>query len=237
MLTRLSTVTHGIILAAPTPTATPLLSHQDVGSRADTHQYMASIVAAGMALTIVRRSSPPQQWTATVVVSREDSVAARVNAPPPAWDSEYPYMLIHGAAGSRMFAICSFVAARGDVAAFRINTHWRPLDLRKDRRFPTDIQAEVRSVLGTSRQPGRLVDISLGGLAVVVDSRPGGSQLEINLWNGGYSAMIPCDLVRATTTGSGQTVLHLRFRDLTPPQQAFVRQFVASLMSAEGEAS
>jgi hypothetical protein len=146
-------------------------------------------------------------------------------------------MLILGVPGSRTFAICSFVAAKTDVAAFRINTHWRPLDLRKDRRFQTDLQAEVRSVLGTSRQPGRLVDVSLGGLAVAVESRPGGSQLDVNLWNGGYSALVPCELVRATPNEKGQTVLHLRFRDLTPPQQAFVRQFVASLMTAEGEAS
>jgi hypothetical protein len=198
---------------------------------------MATIVEPGTALTVVRRSSPPQQWTASVVVSREDSIAARVNAPPAAWDADFPYMLILGVPGWRTFAICSFVAAKNDVAAFRINTHWRPLDLRKDRRFQTDLQAEVRSVLGTSRQPGRLIDISLGGLAVAVESRPGGSQLDVNLWNGGYSAMVPCELVRATPNDNGQTVLHLRFRDLTPPQQAFVRQFVASLMSGEGEAS
>jgi hypothetical protein len=198
---------------------------------------MATIVAPGTALTVVRRSSPPQQWTASVVVSREDSIAARVNTPPAAWDADFPYMLILGVPGSRTFAIGSFVAAKTDVAAFRITTHWRPLDLRKDRRFQTDLQAEVRSVLGTSRQPGRLIDISLGGLAVAVESRPGGSQLDVSLWNGGYSAMVPCELVRATPNEKGQTVLHLQFRDLTPPQQAFVRQFVASLMSGEGEAS
>jgi hypothetical protein len=198
---------------------------------------MATIVAPGTRLTIVRRSSPPAQWTAVAVAGREDSIAARVTAPPPAWDSDFPYMLIRGSPGSRTFAMCSFVASKAEVAAFRITAPWRPLDLRKDRRFHTDLQAEVRSVLGTSRQPGHLVDISLGGLAVVVESRPGGSQLDVSLWNRGYSATVPCELARASPSDDGQTVLHLRFRELTAPQRAFVRQFVATLMAAEGQAS
>lgn len=198
---------------------------------------MASVVAPGTPITIVRRSSPPEQWTAAVVVGREDSIAARVTNPPAAWQPDVSYMVIQGAQGSRTFAICSFVAAKNDVAAFRFATHWRPLDLRKDRRYPADLQVEVRSVLGTSRQPGRLVDISMGGLAVTVETRPGGSQLEVNLWNGGYSASVPCELVRPTPAANGHTVLHLRFRDLTPPQQAFIRQFISSLQAAQGEPS
>ncbi len=197
---------------------------------------MASVVAPGTPITIVRRSSPPEQWTATVVVAREDSLAARVSGPPPAWQPGGEYMVIQGAQGARTFAMCSFVASRNEVAAFRLTTHWRPLDLRKDRRYPVDLQVEVRSVLGTSRQPGRLLDISMGGLAVAVESRPGGSQLEVSLWNGGYAASVPCELVRPTPAPDGRTVLHLRFRELTPPQHAFIRQFIASLQAAHGEA-
>ncbi|GMV85943.1 MAG: hypothetical protein AMXMBFR80_17980 [Dehalococcoidia bacterium] len=197
---------------------------------------MVSAVAPGTPITIVRRSSPPEQWTAAVVVAREDSIAARVSDPPPAWQPDGDYMIIQGSPGGRTFAICSFVAAKNGVAAFRLATHWRPLDLRKDRRYPADLQVEVRSVLGTSRQPGRLVDISMGGLAVTVETRPGGSQLEVSLWNGGYSASVPCELVRPTEAPNGHTVLHLRFRELTPSRQAFIRQFIASLQAAQGEA-
>ncbi len=211
--------------------------HKEGSTSCRYHPYMVSVVAPGTPVTIVRRSSPPEQWTATVVVAREESIAARVTDPPAAWQPDTDYMVIQGSQGARTFAICSFVAAKNDVAAFRLTTHWRPLDLRKDRRYPADLQVEVRSVLGTSRQPGRLVDISMGGLAVAVETRPGGSQLEVSLWNRGYSASVPCELVRATPAANGHTVLHLRFRELTPPQQAFVRQFIASLQAAQGEAS
>jgi len=194
---------------------------------------MANPLSPGSAVTIVKRSTPPEQWSATVVVSREDSIAARAASPPAAWDPGHSYMISFGPQGARLYAICSFVASKDEIAAFRLTTPWRQLDRRAHRRHTIDLPLEVRSVLGSSRQSGRLIDISLGGLAVRVETRPGGSQLEVNLWNGGYAATVPCELVRAEEGPQGGHILHLRFRDLSAPQNAFVRQFIASLASVE----
>lgn len=194
---------------------------------------MANPLPPGSVVTIVKRSTPPEQWSATVVVSREDSIAARAASPPAAWDPGHPYMISFGPQGARFYAICSFVASKDDVAAFRLTTPWRQLDRRARRRHAVDLPLEVRSVLGSSRQPGQLVEISLGGLAIRVPALPGGSQLEVNLWNGGYAATVPCERIRAEEAPQGGHILHLRFRDLSPLQNAFVRQFIASLASIE----
>jgi hypothetical protein len=95
----------------------------------------------------------------------------------------------------------------------------------------------VRSVLGSSRQEGRLIDVSFGGAAVALDSRPGGSQVEVGLWADGYGARLLCDVVSSNTGPSGETLLHLRFREPSAPQQAFIRQLVALLIETSAEAS
>jgi hypothetical protein len=124
------------------------------------------------------------------------------------------------------------VAEKGTVVAFRIISVLKSIDLRRDPRFNVDLKVEVRSVLGSSRQAGRLVDVSMSGTALAVDTRPGGSQIEIGLQANGYSARLLCDVISTHKSGA-ETVMHLRFRDVSPPQQAFVRQLVGQLVQAE----
>lgn len=195
---------------------------------------MRQDLAPGKPLSIVRRSDPPEQWAADIVAVRDDSVALRLTSPVTAWDPEQMYLLICGVSGSRHVAPATYFAHRNTAVAFKLRGPWKPLDLRKDKRFQVDMQVEVRSVLGSSRQTGRLVDISMGGLAVAVETRPGGNQLEVRLWSGGFSAQVVCDVVRATHQ-DGRTVLHLRFSELTPPQAAFVRQLIDMLMTERHE--
>lgn len=186
----------------------------------------------GNKLSIVRRTDPPGQWVADIVAVREDSVALRLSDPVAAWDTDAVYLLIAGVSGSRRVAPAAYFAHKNSAVAFKLRGPWKPLDLRKDKRFQADMQVEVRSVLGTSRQMGRLVDISMGGLAIAVDSRPGGNQVEARLYSGGYSAQVVCDIVRTTQSGA-TTILHLRFNDLTAPQAAFIRQLIAFLMTEQ----
>lgn len=190
----------------------------------------------GMAVVVVLRSPQPVQWQGEIVALRDASLAVTVSNAPQAWNLMLPYMLICGTPGSRYTATANFVARNGDVAAFKLAARWKPLDLRRDPRFATDMKAEIRSVLGNSRQAGRIIDISLGGAAVAVESRPGGSQIEIGISSNGYAARILCDVLGSSQVGT-ETVMHLRFRDLTPPHQAFIRQLVAWLVEVEAKAS
>lgn len=190
----------------------------------------------GMPVLIVRRSAQALQWQAKILATKDASLALRVPQPPQTWDADGPYVLICGRPGSRVTAPAAFVAQKGETVAFKITGRWKQLDLRKDHRFPTDLKAEVRSVLGSSRQMGRVIDISLGGAAVTVESRPGGSQVEIGILANGYSARILCDVLNVSTSGE-DAILHLKFRDMSAPHRAFIRQLVGQLMEAEDRAS
>ncbi len=190
----------------------------------------------GMPVVVVLRSPQPVQWQAELVAVRETALAIRVANAPESWDSTLPYYIICGTPGSRFKAPASFVARNGGTAAFKLESPWKALDLRRDQRFATDLAAEVRSVLGNSRQPGRVIDISLSGAAIATGSKPGGSQVEIGITAQGYSARVLCDLLSSSQVGT-DTVLHLRFRELTPPHQAFIRQLVAWLTEADAQAS
>ena len=72
--------------------------------------------------------------------------------------------------------------------------------------------------------------------AVVLDAKPGGSQVEVVIAAQGYAARLLCDIISSAQAGE-ETVIHLRFRDLTPPQLAFIRQLVGWLVEVEAQAS
>lgn len=188
--------------------------------------------APGTPVVVVLRAPEPLQWHGHVVALRDASLAIRLSDSPPRFDPLMPYILICGEQGSRFSAPARFVAQNGQAAAFKLTSTWKPLDLRRAHRFATDLKAEVRSVLGNSRQTGRVIDISTGGAAVAVDARPGGSQIELGVAANGYSARLLCDVLHVSEVGS-DTVLHVRFCDVSPPHQAFIRQLVASLIEAE----
>jgi len=195
---------------------------------------MSEDLEPGKQLSIIRRTDPPGQWVADIVAVRDDSVALRLSETVTNWDATAVYLLIAGRSGSRRVAPAGYFAHKNTAVAFKLRGPWKALDLRKDKRFHADMVLEVRSVLGSSRQSGRLVDISMGGLAIAVDARPGGNQVEARLWSGGFSAQVVCDIVRTTQSGPS-TVLHLRYHELTPPQAAFIRQLIASLIADDVE--
>ena len=197
---------------------------------------MTALPEPGTPVVVVLRSPEPVQWQGVLVALRDASLAIRVTNPPAAWNSMLPYSVICGVPGSRFMAPANFVAHNGSVAAFKITTRWKPLDLRKAPRFSTDLSCEVRSVLGSSRQTGRIIDISAGGAAVALDAKPGGSQVEIGIWANGYGAHMLCDVVGSSVVGE-DTILRLRFAEMSAPQAAFVRQLVGQLLEAESEAS
>lgn len=193
---------------------------------------MSAVPPPGTPVVVVQRTASPRQFQGELIAFRDGSMAVRVAAGPATWDPATPYSVIWGAPGSRSICNVAFVASKDSAVAFKAVSALKAIDLRRDQRFNFEINVEVRSVLGTSRQSGRLMDISAGGAAVAVDAKPGGSQVEIGLQANGYSARLLCDVVN-THVSADQTVLHLRFKDLSPPQQAFVRNLVGRLIESE----
>jgi hypothetical protein len=200
------------------------------GEHADTGSVEPEF-GSGTPLVVFQRDAPSVQWTGVVVAARSGGCAARISSPPQ-WDATAELLLIAGTPGKRWVASGRFTAAQGEVVGFTLAGSWQPFDIRKSPRVAADLQAEVRSVLGQSKQPGRLIDISAGGMAVSVATKPGGSMLEVGIWANGYAAQLPCEVISTSPAGDA-VVLHLKFQPLSPPQQAFVRQVVAGLMAGQ----
>ncbi len=191
-------------------------------------------VGVGAPVVVVRISeNPPPQHRGSVANARRNALAIRL-AGGAAFISGEPVLLI-APTSPRRAVRARFAASQDDLFAFQLEGEWRSLDARKDSRYSVELTAEVRSVLGRSRQGGTVLNISTGGASVAVATRPGGRQVELVVSITGYSATLPGEVL-GVTEAEETTVLHLRFVELSPAQQAFLRHVIGIARArAEGE--
>ncbi len=134
--------------------------------------------AAGASVIVVEMNGPqPVQRIGIVANIRENAIALRIEG---ASFSKGDEVVCITAGRPRFTVRARFLASQGAVCGFQLLSAWRILEVRENERHKVSLAAEVRSVLGTSRQAGELTDISTGGAAVVVPARPGGRQLELS---------------------------------------------------------
>lgn len=188
-------------------------------------------ITVGMPVVVVRvGETPPPQYRGEIVNLRSNGLAVRLAVAAPFVPGE-AVLVIVVASAPRLAVRARFAAAQGNLCALQTEGEWRSLEARRHTRHPLEIEAEVRSVLGTSRQPGSIVNISPGGASVAVTRRPGGRQIELGVAIAGYSATLPGEVVGVTET-EGSITLHLRFGELSPAQQAFLRHVIGLARAA-----
>lgn len=197
---------------------------------------MSEFPKPGTPVTVILRAGAGPQWRGEIAAVRDGGLAVRVAGEMPAWDGRAVYVIVAQRGTERLRLEGVYIGHTGSAVAFRALGAWQPVNRRAHPRFAAGYRAEVRSVLGTSRQDGQLVDISLGGAAVRVESRPGGRQVLVRVYAGAFSSELLCDVVGADEGNDG-TVLHLSFAELAPAQRAFVRQIVEELSGQERQAS
>lgn len=186
--------------------------------------------APGAEIVAVRVSvNPPSQFSGTIVAARPLAIAARF--PGVTFEQAETVVLFCGPLGARLMARGVLLRSQGDACAFQLTSAFQPFDARKIERVPTSLSVEVRSVIGNSRQRGTMVDLSTGGLAVALPAKPGGRAIEVFVTANGFSAALPCETVGVTPQDEG-VILHLRFEELSPPRQAFVRLLVSTARAA-----
>lgn len=176
---------------------------------------------------IWRTGSSPGAASGRLRTISGEGVALHIDGDLP-WQPETEVLVVLGEIGHRQVARARHVMSRGSIAVFNLLTHFRPFDLRGQTRYPLFATTEVRSLAVQSRHPGRVLDISLGGLAVEVATNPLGKQVEVPLHIHGFKATLPCEIV-GVAGEEGHFILHLKFASLTPPQQAFIRHVVDHL--------
>ncbi len=197
---------------------------------------MEGFLRPGTPATVVLREGGGRQWTGDIAAVRNGGLAVRLQGELPAWDARAVYLIVVRRGEERWRLAAAYIGQSGNAVAFRALGDWQPMDRRAHPRFTAGHRVDVRSVLGTSRQDGHLVDISLGGAAVHVESRPGGRQVCVRVYAGAFSSELLCNVVSAEERDGG-TVLHLSFAELAPAQRAFVRQIIEELSGGARQAS
>lgn len=90
------------------------------------------------------------------------------------------------------------------------------MDPRRHERFDALIDTEVRCVSGL-RYPATILNLSVGGAAVGVDSWEGGDFAELSVMRVARQHWLACEL-RHVETMWRRTILHLQFRQVTRDQ-------------------
>lgn len=197
---------------------------------ADTDVMNPSARAGAPVQLIQHAPSPPLSMHGIALTRLARVVAVKLQSPWPGQPGE-EVALIVGVPGARSISLGRLLQARANVASFEVVSPWKAFDLRTSDRHGPGIAAEVRSVLGQSRQAGTIIDISLGGMAVEVAAKPGGREVVVVAQAGAFSAVLPCEIVHTNRVENGVT-LCLKYMELTATQLAFIRNLVAAVAPA-----
>lgn len=188
---------------------------------------MGELPDPGSTVAVVWRGAAPGTAYGVLRGASDPALAVELTCAIP-WSPGDAVMLVVSENGSRQLARARFVAVRGQVALFRLDQPFHRFDLRGQSRFPLTARVEVRSRLSMTRHPGVVIDMSTGGMAVEVTTKPTGKALDVAVQVGGYGATLPCETV-GTGGDDGHAILHLKFVGLTASQLAFVRNVILDL--------
>ena len=185
---------------------------------------------SGAAVEVLPRSGGKAWCDGTLGVARGFviEVAMRGECPLAPGDD---VILAGGPTGTRMAALARFKEMKGEVAVFKRMSPWRPVDTRSFTRFPVELRAVVVGEHEDSPRHGRTLDISRGGLAVLIDDGSLESEsLEVALGNPD-TPYIPCRVVDQRTVAEG-TILHLAFTEMGATEQRCIDALVDELSAA-----
>ncbi len=140
-------------------------------------------------------------------------------------------ILAGGPTGSRMAALARFREMKDSVAVFKRMSPWRPVDTRAFTRFPVELRTVVVGEHEDSARHGRTLDLSRGGLAVLIDDGTLESETLDVAFGDANSPYLPCRVVGRRSVGDG-TILHLAFAEMGKREQACIDALVDELSAA-----
>ena len=192
---------------------------------------IAHAPTAGDPATVLRRGIPAGDvCVGSFVAEHAFNVSIEFEGLPSFIEPGQEVVIACGPIGKRVVLLARFRELRGTRAMFVRQSPWRPVDARLYRRYRTAISATLDA--GGEPQPGRIVDISLGGAAVECEASR--SVRRISLSFEGMPEQLRCRVVNQDER-DGHRVLHLQFEALSDAGRAHVRHLVEAL-GAEVEA-
>ena len=187
-------------------------------------------VASGDSIEILANRRSPGRHEGLVIAASQSAVAVGFEHAIPWVSGEDVYLLTQTTAG-RLVSVGEFERNTGDVAIFRVLAPWTAYNRRLHRRYATHARATLRAE-DRSETEGHVVDISLNGARVSVDSVPESPAVSLRLWIGGESTELPC-LVRGAIIEGDDVFVRLRFRTLSVDQVEMLQRFLTLLEALE----
>jgi PilZ domain len=148
------------------------------------------------------------------------------------WRANDKAVLAAGEHGQRLVTLGEVASIKANRAVLLAPADWRCLDLRTSERH--EIRLTVAILFAGKRETvsGQTIDISRGGLAVETGGSIEAGDVEVLMrWNG-FESHLPCSIVEVRDDGA-RHILHMRFRDLSGHQTAFVRSVVSEIEERE----
>jgi hypothetical protein len=189
------------------------------------------LVQPGATVTIVRRkgeATAVAPGMVTVAGSESCLIGVRL-AGIPRYASGEETTIVNDHEGRQWAVEALFTGADGITAYFRTLTAWYRLERRSSPRYRTHITVTVVSQSDAYLERGTALDMSEGGLRVLVPEEPMRSRtVDVVFPYRDDSLSLPCHVVRTTICDQG-VELHLAFRELTHWQADFVHKRIKAL--------
>lgn len=130
-------------------------------------------------------------------------------------------LLIFHDAGVRFAAAARFVSRDGHIVTLYIDGAWRPVDARRDARYPTAHPALVRIGDDADGLQATITDLSPRGVGVTLAACPSVPAVTLIVEHRDQRAELVCDVASLREEG-GHCCLGLIFRELDHPARRLV---------------
>jgi hypothetical protein len=187
-------------------------------------------VASGDSVEVLANRRSPERHVGVVIAASQAALAVGFEQAVSWILGEDVYLLTQTTSG-RLVSVGEFERNTGDVAIFRVLAPWTVYNRRLHRRYAANARITLQADDGAETD-GQIVDVSLNGARVSVDSVPDSPAVSLRLAIGGAWSDFPC-VVRGTIIEGDEVFVRLRFRTLSVQQVETLQRFLTLLEGLE----
>ena len=183
-------------------------------------------VVPGSTIEVLRQGLSSESCGGTVIASSQAALALSLESSAP-WDAGEEVYLLRQTPGGRFVSVGEFDRQSGEVTVFRVLAPWRIYNRRLHQRYAANARVMLIAP-GADDQDGHIVDISLNGARIAVDSVPEIPPTSVRMAFGGTWTEFACS-PRGTIIEGDQVFVRLRFAILTSEQVAAIQRYLKLL--------
>jgi PilZ domain len=182
-------------------------------------------LADEIATVVEHEATQPVVWEGRFSGRRPDTIRLALT-------DEFPFgvgdnlVVTAGRLGTREWAFARLKGLHGAEATLKTLSPWVPINRRESERYAVDLPALVSTRIGDQR--GRLLDVSVGGVAFALPAAVAVGVSAVVIGNGDDAPALPVRVVAVDRDDDG-VVLHAQFGTLNIAGHEFVARLVREL--------